>query len=45
MELTCNYIARKETEYEALKGELESLRLAEQEFPTAIQTAFEDGNR
>jgi len=45
MELTRNYIARKETEYEALKGELESLRLAEQELPAAIQTAFEEGNR
>ena len=45
MELTRNYIARKENEYEALKGELESLRLAEQELPDAIQTAFEEGNR
>ena len=45
MELTRNYIARKETEYEALKAELESLRVAAEEIPEGIQAVFEDVNR
>lgn len=45
MELTRNYIARKETEYEALRAELESLRVAAEEIPENAQAAFEEGNR
>jgi EPS-associated MarR family transcriptional regulator len=45
MELTRNYIARKETEYEALKTELESLRIAGAEVPQDAQAVFEEGNR
>jgi hypothetical protein len=45
MELTRNYIARKETEYEALKAELESLRIAGAEVPQDAQAVFEEGNR
>lgn len=44
IELTRNYIARKETEYDALKVEIDSLRLTEQALPERIQTAFEEKN-
>lgn len=42
-ELTRNYLARKETEYEALKAEIESLRTAETELPASAATAAEKG--
>ncbi len=45
MELTRTYIARKETEYEALKAELDSLRMAEREFPKGVQMVAEERNR
>ena len=41
-ELTRNYLARKETEYEALKAEIESLRAVATELPAGA-TAAEKG--
>jgi EPS-associated MarR family transcriptional regulator len=42
-ELTRNYLTRKETEYEALKAEIESLRAAEAELPANAATAAGKG--
>jgi EPS-associated MarR family transcriptional regulator len=39
--LTRNYLARKETEYEALRAEIDSLRTAEAELPEGIEAASE----
>ncbi len=44
IELTRNYIARKETEYDALKVEIDSLRLTEQPLLEGVQTAIEERN-
>lgn len=43
-ELTRNYLARKETEYEALKAEIESLRTAQTELPAGAATVAEKGD-
>lgn len=45
MELTRGYLTRKEAEYEALRAELEALRLAASTLPESIQTVFEESGR
>ncbi len=41
--LTRNYLARKETEYEALRAEIDSLRVAEADLEEGVETASEQG--
>jgi hypothetical protein len=42
--LTRNYLARKETEYEALRAEIDSLRTVEAELPEDVLAAAEKGD-
>jgi EPS-associated MarR family transcriptional regulator len=41
--LTRNYLARKETEYEALRSEIDSLRTAEADLPEGVEATSEQG--
>ncbi len=45
VELTRDYLARKEVEYQALKAEIESLRKAESDLPPDRVPASEEGIR